>query len=165
MHQLFSRDDALAALVQEVVNQVLQAEGAEHLGTWHYERTEAQQGYRNGYRPRVLKTRVGKLTLQVPKVRGGGLAVERGGGMKLWIRGVGRFSRAFPNFVEIEADIHDVAGLLDWVCREHGFEPGQVRLSGNKTVIVLLDGMPVHDPHAPLADGNRVTLLPVVAGG
>lgn len=85
--------------------------------------------------------------------------------MKLWIRGVGRFSRAFPNFAEIEADIGDVAGLLDWVCRRHGFEPSQVRLSGSRTVIVLVNGIPVHDPHVPLSDGDRVTLLPVVAGG
>jgi len=76
LHQLFSNDDALASLVQEILNQILQAQVAEHLGAGHYQRTETRQGYRNGYRPRMLKTRVGKLTLQVPKVREGHFSTE-----------------------------------------------------------------------------------------
>lgn len=85
--------------------------------------------------------------------------------MRLWIRGVGRFSRAFPDFAEVEADVGDVAGLLDWVCREHGFEPGQVMFSGSRTVTIIVNGVPVHDPSVPLSEGDRITLLPVVAGG
>ncbi len=67
LHQLFARDDAPAGLVEQVLNQVLQAQVAEHLQAGRYQRTETRQGYRNGFRPRTLKTRVGKLKLKVPK--------------------------------------------------------------------------------------------------
>lgn len=63
-------------MVQEILNQILQAQVAEHLGAGHYQRTETRQGYRNGYRLRMLKTRVGKLTLQVPKVRDGHFSTD-----------------------------------------------------------------------------------------
>ena len=36
-----------------------------------YERTGERRGYRNGYKPRTLKTRVGELELMVPKDRDG----------------------------------------------------------------------------------------------
>lgn len=36
-----------------------------------YERTEERRGYRNGYKPRKLTTRVGTITLRVPQVRNG----------------------------------------------------------------------------------------------
>jgi transposase-like protein len=41
-----------------------------------YERTEQRQGYRNGYKPRRLTTRVGRLTLRVPQVREGVFSTE-----------------------------------------------------------------------------------------
>ena len=65
------KDDALAILVQQVLNQVLEAQVADQLQADRYERTEARQGYRNGSRTRQLTTRVGTLTLQVPRTRDG----------------------------------------------------------------------------------------------
>jgi transposase-like protein len=41
-----------------------------------YERTEERQGYRNGYRDKVLKPRVGELTLMVPRLRSGHFSTE-----------------------------------------------------------------------------------------
>jgi putative transposase len=40
------------------------------------ERTEARLGYRSGYRPRTLVTRIGKLELQVPQDRQGRFSTE-----------------------------------------------------------------------------------------
>lgn len=51
------------------MNQILEAQVAEQLQAAPYERTEERQGYCNGYKPRWLTTRVGRLTLRVPQVR------------------------------------------------------------------------------------------------
>ncbi len=69
-------DDGLRALVQRVVQQVLEAEMTSFLGADNYERTSERRGYRNGYKPRLLKTRVGELALLVPKDRDGQFQTE-----------------------------------------------------------------------------------------
>ncbi|AEJ38635.1 transposase, mutator type [Sulfobacillus acidophilus TPY] len=65
------KDNALALLVQQVLNQVLEAQVTEYLQAKRYERTEERRGYRNGTRSRQLTTRVGTLTLEVPRTRDG----------------------------------------------------------------------------------------------
>ncbi len=40
-------------------------------GIGNYERGDNRQGYRNGFKPRTLYTRVGPLVLQVPQTRDG----------------------------------------------------------------------------------------------
>jgi transposase-like protein len=56
-------DDGMRALVERVVQQVLEAEMSSFLQADSYERTGERRGYRNGYKPRLLKTRVGELEL------------------------------------------------------------------------------------------------------
>ncbi|MBD8501260.1 IS256 family transposase [Paenibacillus arenosi] len=79
LHQLFigeSRDAGVAALLETVLNQVLKAQATDQLQAEHYERTEERQGYRNGTYPHTLTTRVGKLTLNVPRFRDGAFSTE-----------------------------------------------------------------------------------------
>lgn len=79
LHQLFigdSRDVGVAALLETVLNQVLKAQASEQLNAEHYERTEERRGYRNGTYPHTLTTRVGKLTLSVPRFRDGAFSTE-----------------------------------------------------------------------------------------
>ena len=73
---LLSGQDGLAKLVEVVVNQILEAQVSEALGAERHERSEERQGYRNGYRARTLYTRVGPLTLQVPRTREGVFSTE-----------------------------------------------------------------------------------------
>ncbi len=47
VHGLFKEDGAMARLVEQVLNQVLEAEVTETLQAKPYERTEERQGYRN----------------------------------------------------------------------------------------------------------------------
>ena len=68
--------DFLRPLVQEVVQQVLEAEMDEVLGAEKGERTASRQGYRSGYYGRTLVTRVGKLELRVPQDRQGRFRTE-----------------------------------------------------------------------------------------
>lgn len=71
VHGLFKNDAAMAKLVEQVLNQVLQSQVTDALQAKPFERTEERQGYRNGYKPRTLTTRVGRLRLTVPQVRNG----------------------------------------------------------------------------------------------
>ena len=79
LHQLFltkSKDSGVSALLESVLNQILQAEATEQLQAEPYERTEERQGYRNGTYPHNLTTRVGPLTLRVPRLRDGKFSTE-----------------------------------------------------------------------------------------
>jgi len=73
---LLSGQDGLAKLVEVVLNQILEAQVSESLGADRHERSEERQGYRNGYRPRTLFTRVGPVTLQVPQTRDGSFSTD-----------------------------------------------------------------------------------------
>jgi putative transposase len=73
---LFTRDGALAALVERIVQQILEAQVSDYLQAGRYERTEERRGYRNGYKPRRLTTRVGTLELRVPQVREGEFSTD-----------------------------------------------------------------------------------------
>jgi putative transposase len=76
LHQLFNQDQGMAKLVEKVLNKVLEAEVAEKLQAGPYERCEGRRGYRNGYRERQMKTRVGTLELAVPRTRDGHFSTE-----------------------------------------------------------------------------------------
>jgi len=66
-------DDAnfLREIVERVLKEVLEAEMTEHIGAAPHERTDARKGHRNGHKPRMLRTRVGTLSLLVPQDREG----------------------------------------------------------------------------------------------
>jgi putative transposase len=64
------------AVVQEVVQQVLEAEMDESLGAGKSERTEGRLGYRSGYYSRSLVTRVGRIELRVPQDRQGRFSTQ-----------------------------------------------------------------------------------------
>ena len=68
--------DFLRPLVQEVVQQVLEAEMDEAVGAEKSARTPQRVGYRAGYYGRMPVTRVGKLELRVPQDRQGRFRTE-----------------------------------------------------------------------------------------
>ena len=76
LQALFQGDDGVKVLMENGLNQVLQAQATEQLQADPYERTADRQGYRNGTRPRKLTTRVGTLTLRIPQLREGQLSTE-----------------------------------------------------------------------------------------
>src|SRR5690554_4754353 len=70
------KDEAFSRLLEEIFNQVLLAQSTEQLRAKPYERTDERTAYRNGTRDRELTTRVGKLTLKVPRHRNGQFSTE-----------------------------------------------------------------------------------------
>ena len=73
---LAEQPDFLRPLVQELVQQALEAEMDETVGAAKSERTGTRVGYRSGYYGRTLITRVGKLELRVPQDRQGRFRTE-----------------------------------------------------------------------------------------
>jgi putative transposase len=68
--------DFLRLIVERVIQELLEAEMTAHLHAEPYERNAVRTGYRNGYKPRQLNTRVGTLTLQVPQDRDGSFSTQ-----------------------------------------------------------------------------------------
>ena len=69
----------MGRLLEAVVNQVLNAQVSAQRQVAPYERNERsaqRQGYRNGYKPRQLTTRVGARTVRVPQARDGAFSTE-----------------------------------------------------------------------------------------
>lgn len=64
-------DDLLRAGLQAFIQALIEAEVAKRIGAERYERTAERMTQRNGYRNRALETRVGELSLAVPKLREG----------------------------------------------------------------------------------------------
>lgn len=78
-HGLESLPDAISMLV----NQAMVIERSRHLGADPYERSAERDGYANGFKPKSLQTRLGKIELNVPQVRDSARpfypsAIERG---------------------------------------------------------------------------------------
>ena len=77
IQDLLQGDRGMAALLQPILNQLLQAEMTEHLRAEPGERTDQRRGWRNGSYKRQLTTRVGTLTLEVPRDREGTFQTAR----------------------------------------------------------------------------------------
>jgi putative transposase len=74
---LLTRDtDGFRAVLEKIVQEVLEAEMAETLQAEKGERTAGRLGYRSGYYDRKLVTRVGVLELRVPQDRAGRFSTE-----------------------------------------------------------------------------------------
>ena len=69
-------EDLLRPIVQIVVQELLEAEMDEAVGAAKGERCAERLGYRSGYYPRKLITRVGTLELRVPQDRAGRFSTE-----------------------------------------------------------------------------------------
>ena len=67
---LLDDPDFLREIVERVLQELLEAQMTHHIGAAPHERTNARKGYRNGYKPRTLRSRVGTLNLLVPQDRG-----------------------------------------------------------------------------------------------
>jgi hypothetical protein len=73
--------DGLAQALEILFNEAMKLERSAVLEAQPYERSERRRGYANGFKPKRLETRVGRLALAVPQTRGVAFyptALERG---------------------------------------------------------------------------------------
>ena len=69
--QKHDEGDFLRAVTEAVLQTLMEHDVEGLIGAGRYERGDGRQTYRNGYRDRELKTRLGALNLRVPKLRQG----------------------------------------------------------------------------------------------
>ena len=62
--------DGMAHAMQTLLNEVMKLERAAVLNAAPYERSADRRGHANGFKPKTVTTRLGKLELQVPQTRG-----------------------------------------------------------------------------------------------
>ncbi len=65
------QEDLLLAGARTILQSLMDVEVDQRTGAGLHERSPERHNYRNGYRDRELKTRVGELLLQIPRVRYG----------------------------------------------------------------------------------------------
>ena len=70
--QCVAQPDPMLSMLEWLCSKLMEAEVSQQLGAEKSERVESRSGYRCGYRPRRLDTRMGTMYLMVPKVRQGG---------------------------------------------------------------------------------------------
>lgn len=73
--------NGLGDALRRIINEAMRLERQHYLGVGPYERSEARQGYSNGFKPKTVQTRVGALELAVPQVRDSGFypsSLEKG---------------------------------------------------------------------------------------
>lgn len=63
--------DGLPEALRLLLNEAMKIERARALEAEPYQRTDSRKGYANGFKPKTLNTRLGRLTLAIPQVRGG----------------------------------------------------------------------------------------------
>jgi transposase-like protein len=61
--------EGMAHAMQVLFNEVMKLERSQVLGVQPYQRTSERRGYANGYKPKAVETRVGRLELAVPQTR------------------------------------------------------------------------------------------------
>jgi len=62
--------DGMAQAVETLMNEAMKLQRIDALGAAPYQRTEARRGHANGFKPKTVNSRLGRLELQVPQTRG-----------------------------------------------------------------------------------------------
>ena len=62
--------DSITKTISTIMNLAMKLEQQKALSAGPYERNENRTGHRNGYKDKLLKTRMGEVPVQIPQVRG-----------------------------------------------------------------------------------------------
>jgi putative transposase len=61
--------DGMAQAIQTLMNEAMKLQRTEALGAGPYERSAERRGYANGFKPKAVNSRLGRLELKVPQTR------------------------------------------------------------------------------------------------
>jgi transposase-like protein len=62
--------DGMAQAIETLMNEAMKLQRSEALGALPYQRTADRRGHANGFKPKTVASRLGKLELQIPQTRG-----------------------------------------------------------------------------------------------
>ena len=115
--------DFLPELIRTIINTAMQLERQNHLGAGLYERSPERRDYANGYKPKTVATRVGKISFDVPQVRQGDFypnSLEKG------IRSERASKLALAEMYIQGVSTRKVAAITEQLC---GFEVSSTQVS------------------------------------
>lgn len=61
--------DGMAEAIEILMNEAMKLQRAAVLGATPYQRTELRRGYANGFKPKTVNSRLGRLNLKIPQTR------------------------------------------------------------------------------------------------
>ena len=105
--------EGLPELVRILINEAMQIERQNFLQAKRYERSKERRGYANGYKPKTVSTRVGKLTFAIPHVWEGNFypqALEKG------VRSERALLLALAEMYVQGVSTRDVAAITEQLC-------------------------------------------------
>lgn len=105
--------EGLPDLIRVFVNEAMQIERENFLNAKPYERSKDRRGYANGYKPKTVSTRVGKVTFAIPQVREGNFypqALEKG------VRSERSLLMALAEMYVQGVSTRDVAAITERLC-------------------------------------------------
>jgi putative transposase len=150
---LLSEDrDLLKGLMRELLQEVLEAQMSEALSAEPFESTAERLGYRAGYYPRTLITRVGKLELKVPRDREGRFSTEL----------FERYQRSETALVSALAEMYvqgvstrKVKAITEQLCG-HGFSASTISTinKGLDESLLKFAHRPLEEPYSSLIDAR-----------
>jgi transposase-like protein len=123
-----SDQDTLREILEHTLQALIEAEAAGVVGAQPHERTESRVGHRNGHRPRTVDTRVGRLELEIPKLRQGSFLpslleprrrIERALWVVIqeaWVHGVS--TRKVDDLVQAMGGCHVSKSEVSRICQE-----------------------------------------------
>lgn len=115
--------DALPELIRAIINAAMQIERQKHLGVDPYERSPERRDRANGFKPKTVATRVGKITFDVPQVREGAFypqSLEKG------LRSERALKLALAEMYVQGVSTRKVAAITEQLC---GFEVSSTQVS------------------------------------
>ena len=62
--------DGMADVLRILLNEAMKIERQDALAAGAYQRTPNRKGYANGFKPKTVDTRMGRIAVDVPQVRG-----------------------------------------------------------------------------------------------
>ena len=76
--------EGMANAIEILFNEAMRLQRQEYIGAAPYERSQERRAYANGFKPKTVNSRLGKLNLQVPQTRDGQFYPNDGLGGKLF---------------------------------------------------------------------------------
>ena len=115
--------EVVPELIRTIINTAMQLERQNHLGAGPYERSPKRRDRANGYKPKTVATRVGKITFDIPQVRESSFypqALEKG------LRSERALKLALAEMYVQGVSTRKVAAITEQLC---GFEVSSTQVS------------------------------------
>ena len=115
--------DILPELIRTLINEAMRIERQRFLGVGPYERSPQRRGHANGYKPKTVATRLGKITFDVPQVRQGGFYPQS---LQKGLRSERALKLALAEMYVQGVSTRKVAAITEQLC---GFEVSSSQVS------------------------------------